>query len=192
MSLLIDIHSWRRDLDVNAIEQALPKSSDSDLAFTHFVMKQYLKGLEAFHHRQELVSRFTMRAGVDRSSLMVSHQVSVRDTQVDVYRAYVHYSQDLSIQLRRSRGLHQETCTQAWEGLKKQSRFVTTDLATFAVDSIGDFFDEFTNPGYRFGLHNDGTFLVSCSLPMNPLSCSISIPSRAKVLETLEALGHTL
>jgi len=27
---------------------------------------------------------------------------------------------------------------------------------------------------------------------MNPLSCSISIPSRMKVLETLEALGKSL
>lgn len=192
MTLLIDIDSRAHHVDPSVIERNWPNQSPSDLAFTHFVMKQYLNGLEAFHSRQNLVSRFTMRAGHERSALTVSHRVSVRDTDVDVYRTYVHYSQDLSIQMRRSHGLHQETFKGAWEGLKKQAQFATTDLATFAVNSIGDFFETFADPSYRFELHTADALFVTCGLPMNPLSCSISIPSRAKVLETLEALGKSL
>lgn len=192
MTLLIDIYSWRHGIDPVEIEQAMPNATECELKFTHFVMKQYLQGIEFFHRSDDLVSRFTMRASGDPRSLVVTHQVSVRDTKVDVYRAYIHYSQDLSIQLRRSRKLNREAYQSVEDAVLADPQFVNASLAAFATQSLSHFFHEFSDPSFRFDTHTDGTLLVSCGLPMNPLSCSISIPSRAKVLDTLEALGYSL
>jgi hypothetical protein len=192
MTLLIDINTRDLPIDHEKIEQLLLDQSDSDTAFVQFVMKQYLKGLDAFAHNPSFVNRFTMRAGADRSTLHVAHQVTVRDTQVDVYRAYVHYSQDLSIQLRRTLNSANQAFCGVWAGIQADSKFVDTDVAIFATLSLSDLFHGFSDPIYRYDFHTDDTLLVSCGLPMNPLSCSISIPSRMKVLETLEALGKSL
>lgn len=192
MTLLIDINT--RDLPINQqkIEQCLLDRDESDLAFIHFVMKQYLKGLDAFAHDPSFVNRFTMRVGTDRSTVHVSHQVSVRDTQVDVYRAFVHWSTDMSIQLRRTLNDRTQAFNGIWAKIDEGSQFVHLNVALFASTSLGDFFREFADPVFRYDFHTDDTLLVSCGLPMNPLSCSISIPSRKKVLDTLEALGKSL